>query len=55
MFAIGSMLTIPLLCIPLGETMLKEKEKTYMKKIYGARTGNVRDQSKETLLPPQCP
>ena len=52
MFAIGSMLTIPLLFIPFGETMLKKIRKTYMKKVYGSRTGNVRDQSKETLLPP---
>ena len=52
MFAIGSMLTIPLLLIPFGETMLEKIKKTYMKKVYGSRTGNVRDQSKETLLPP---
>ena len=52
MFAIGNMLAIPLLFIPFGEAMLKKLRKTYMKKAYGSRTGNVRDQSKETLLPP---
>ena len=52
MFAIGSMLTLPLLFIPFRETMLEKIKKTYMKNVYGSRTGNVRDQSKETLLPP---
>ena len=52
MFATGIMLTISILLILFGEAMLEKIKKIYMEKVYGSRTGNVRDQSKETLLPP---
>ena len=55
MFAIGSMLTIPLLFIPFGETMLEKIKKNLYEKGIWFPDRECERSKQRNASPPQCP